>query len=439
MEALQDCAIVCFAQALPASNCSVTDIDCLCSDDKLIADTRSCSLDACTIKESLLSQKALTTVCGWPVTEDKRVFPVILILGMVLAVIAVGMRVAVRVRTKTLGLDELMAVLSVAAIVALSGLGIENQKLGLGIDTWFLSFQEITDFLHIYFAIESLYLASIALTKISMLLLYLRLFPARPIQLATKITLLLTTAWGIAMLLANVFACQPINYMWLRWDEEHEGKCIDHEAVMAIHAILNIVFDVLIITLPMPTLLKLNMSVRKKVGVIFMFAVGLVVTLISIFRCISLIRFDIFDNPTKNIVTISIWSVVEVDLSLICACMPSIRAFISYIHALIYGTPSSQSYGYGYGYSSGPRGGPSGTGKLVPAPSAVRSGTFDTDEEFDAGAWKGGKFIALQETECWSPAESRSGGKAEGRRPGPGPGPGPGEVLVTSRIEREVE
>ncbi|KAL4911449.1 hypothetical protein BDW74DRAFT_142929 [Aspergillus multicolor] len=430
MEALQDCAIVCFAQSLHTSSCGVTDIDCLCADDKLIADTKSCALDACTIKESLLSQKALYQVCDWPVTEDRKVFPVILITGMVLAVIAVAMRVAVRVRTKTFGIDDALTVLSVSAIVALSGLGVENQKLGLGIDTWWLSFQEITDFLHIYFAVESLYLASIGLTKCSMLLLYLRLFPARQIQIATKIALLLTASWAIAMLLANVFACQPFNYMWLRWDEEHEGRCVNHEAVMAIHSILNIVFDVLIITLPMPTLLKLNMSRRKKLGVIFMFAVGLVVTFISIFRCVSLIQFDIFDNPTKNIVNISIWSVVEVDLSIICACMPGIRAFISHIHGLIYGVPSSQSYGYGYGYSSGPRGGAaSGTGKLVPAPSAVRSGTFDTDEDVDAAAWKAGKFIALQETECWSPAEA----KAKERRPGPG------EVLVTSRIEREVE
>lgn len=110
-------------------------------------------------------------------------------------------------------------------------------------------------------------------------------------------------------------------------------------------------------------------------------------------------------STAEKIVDVSIWSVVEVDLSLICACMPSIRAFVSYIHRKIHGEPAT-SYSYSYDYSGSGRKGAKRSSKLIPGPSAVRSGTFDTENNEDG---KTGEFIALKET------ETRSQSGQEGR------------------------
>lgn len=130
--------------------------------------------------------------------------------------------------------------------------------------------------MQLYFAVECLYVASIALTKISMLLLYLRIFPERYLRIIFYSVLAFTSAWGIAVLFANIFACSPMSHFWTRWDGEHEGQCISAEQLLWAHAIINIVLDVVIIGLPMPTLFKLNMRWGKKIGVVFMFAIGLV-------------------------------------------------------------------------------------------------------------------------------------------------------------------
>ncbi|KAL4936772.1 hypothetical protein BDV06DRAFT_86230 [Aspergillus oleicola] len=402
MDLLPECAAACLAKALPSSSCSVTDISCMCVDQPLIAQTLACGLQTCTPKEGLLSQRALYTACDWPVTHDRNVFPIILIVGQVLSFLSVALRVAVRLVTSNIGLDDTMILLSLGAVIAVLGLGLENQRLGLGTDLWFLPFADITKFLHYYFAIETLYITSITLTKLSMLLLYLRLFPEKRIRWAIYITLALTTAWGVSLLLANIFSCTPVSYIWHSWDGEHEGSCISHEKVMWTHAITNIVFDVIIIALPMPTLLNLNMSLKKKIGVVIMFAVGLVVTAVSILRCVTLLKFNINDNATKKIVPVSIYSVVELDLSIICACMPGIRAFITYVHTAIFGKPqTTTNYSYYSTQFSARRANPSAMAdNLIPPPEAVRSGTFKTADP-DTRI-KMGSFIELQETESRS-------------------------------------
>ncbi len=108
-----------------------------------------------------------------------------------------------------------------------------------------------------------------------MLLLFLRLFPDQAFRLATKLVLAFTTAWGIAMLLAKVLSCRPLPYFWTMWDGEHEGVCISHAHLLWAHASINIVLDLVIIGLPMPTLLRMNLSWRKKLAICVMFAVGI--------------------------------------------------------------------------------------------------------------------------------------------------------------------
>ncbi|KAL4795365.1 hypothetical protein BDV19DRAFT_363010 [Aspergillus venezuelensis] len=440
MDLIPKCAAACLVKALPSSNCNVTDLDCMCMDQPLIQQTLACGLEACTPKEGLLAQRMLYTTCDYPVSHDRTAFPIVLIVGQVLAFISVALRVAVRLTTSNIGFDDTTIMLSLGAVIAVFGLGLENQRLGLGTDLWFLPFGDITKFLHYYFAIETLYIASITLTKLSMLLLYLRLFPEKTMRMAIFITLGLTAAWGLSLLLSNVFSCTPVSYIWHSWDGEHEGSCISHEKVMWTHAITNIVFDVLIIALPMPTLLKLNMSMKKKIGVVIMFGVGLlyVQLLCSIdlmltadlgsplyqfcaaSHCsgstsmitqrvrsqISLITLPIKSHTNRffleKIVPVSIYSVVEMDLSIICACLPGIRAFIAYVHTAIYGKPESTTqYSYsGNKYSaqlSGRRAAPSpATKNLIPRPEAVRSGTFETGD-FDS-RHKMGTFIELQGT-----------------------------------------
>ncbi|KAL4868859.1 hypothetical protein BDV12DRAFT_196839 [Aspergillus spectabilis] len=104
------------------------------------------------------------------------------------------------------------------------------------------------------------------------------------------------------------------------------------------------------------------MSVEKHVGVIVIFAVGIVVTIISIMRLVETVGFNNTDNPSrtfyllllipsahplpspKDFVPVGIWSLLEFDVVILCACMPAIRAL--FIRFLKKPTPiNADSYG----------------------------------------------------------------------------------------------
>jgi hypothetical protein len=168
---------------------------------------------------------------------------------------------------------------------------------GLGTDFWNIPFENITRTLYVrtliflppsglpnasnqhrfqlFAIVVNLYPPTIALIKISMLLLYLRLFPSTTLRIATITILTLTAIWGLVYTLINVFICNPRNYAWEQWDGEHEGKCMDQQAILMSHAIMNIVLDVVVIALPLPTLLRLKLGRDKKVGVCVMFVIGI--------------------------------------------------------------------------------------------------------------------------------------------------------------------
>ena len=113
------------------------------------------------------------------------------------------------------------------------------------------------------------------LTKISILLLYLRLFPDHIFRLIAKIALVFCCLAGFAFFWACLLQCAPISLIWTFWDGEHKGKCASWAAQGWAHVVANIFADTFILLLPLPTIWKLNLPLEKKLGVMAMFSVGL--------------------------------------------------------------------------------------------------------------------------------------------------------------------
>jgi hypothetical protein len=99
---------------------------------------------------------------------------------------------------------------------------------------------------------------AVALAKMSFLCFCLRIFPGQ----------------GIRRKVYTLSGTSPVNYTWQSWDGEHKGKCINFSIFAWAHAGINIALDVAIIGIPIPELLRLSMSLKKKVQVIMMFSVG---------------------------------------------------------------------------------------------------------------------------------------------------------------------
>lgn len=146
---------------------------------------------------------------------------------------------------------------------------------GMGRDAWTLDATTLGLFGTYFYIIEVLYLAEIALVKLSLSLFYLYIFPTKLIRRFIWTTLALNSVSGLAFVTAGIFQCIPIGYFWLRYtDSRARGHCFNINAFGWGHAAISIAVDICMIAIPLSQLRGLQMHWTKKLGVGLMFCLG---------------------------------------------------------------------------------------------------------------------------------------------------------------------
>lgn len=73
------------------------------------------------------------------------------------------------------------------------------------------------------------------------------------------------------------------------------------------------------------------------------------VTIVSILRLHALVTFATSDNQTFDNFDIMIWSTTEINIGIICACMPALRQILARIWPNVFGGEQSRQRYYRYG------------------------------------------------------------------------------------------
>ena len=288
---------------------------------------------SCTVRQALTAQNITAQICQVRVRDKTAEIQVVGPVLCALATLAVIIRVIARrpIKTDLFGWDDCAIIF---AVFFADALGISHWYLGshgLGRDIWTVSFKDITAMLRLFYLGEIFYLISAAVTKIAILIFYLRVFTSQRFKQVTRVLIVLNALALIAWFFPVVFQCKPVRYAWTRWDGESGGSCIDLNAGTWTHATFNIVMDVVVLILPLPELAKLltTYTIWWKVRVMVMFSFGLIVTIVSILRLRTLIVFANTHNPTWDYLGAAIWSVVEISVAIICACLPMTKLFFT--------------------------------------------------------------------------------------------------------------
>ena len=79
-------------------------------------------------------------------------------------------------------------------------------------------------------------------------------------------------AYGIATFFDSIFLCVPVNTFWST--DQRNGSCANENLVWYSNAAINIALDVAIVVLPMNAIRTLTISTARKIGVMFLFALG---------------------------------------------------------------------------------------------------------------------------------------------------------------------
>ncbi|KAH8890583.1 putative PTH11-type G-protein coupled receptor protein [Thozetella sp. PMI_491] len=366
---LPECAQICLEAAIANSSCNANDSRCTCTTASIEEQSSVCIATSCTVTEALFTQNATKTACGVPVRDRTQQFiTVTIVLGTLsglVVLLRLGSKLAMKVEYTMDDWSVLVLLLCGIPSSVMNVIGTAGH--GEGRDIWTLSPDEITTFGYYFYVLEVVYFAQVSLLKTSLLAFYLRIFPgeARKLLLATVV---FNVLYGIAFVFLAAFQCTPVSFFWTGWDGEHVGRCLNINSIGWANAAISIALDVWMLAIPLWQIRNLKLHWKKKVGVAMMFFVGTFVTVVSIIRLQFLVDLGSSTNPTFDQTDVSIWSTVEINVGIICTCMPSLRLFLVRLFPVLGGS-SHNTRGYeNYGdYGSKSKAIRSKTGTFVEA------------------------------------------------------------------------
>ncbi|KAE8836454.1 hypothetical protein PTNB73_04413 [Pyrenophora teres f. teres] len=145
------------------------------------------------------------------------------------------------------------------------------------------------------------------LIKSTFLAFYLRLSPNRTFRLWTGIGMGLNVGSLLINLLIIIFQCIPVS--------------------AALHTLArNVLLDIYVFILPIPTLLGLHMPTKRKLAVLSVFLFGGSSVIMSCIRFHSVVHVQSLVNTSKNIGEVMIVVALELNLAAVAVNLPSIRA-----------------------------------------------------------------------------------------------------------------
>ncbi|KAK2784441.1 hypothetical protein FQN52_009022 [Onygenales sp. PD_12] len=231
-----------------------------------------------------------------------QLMPIIGIIFVVLSVVVVALRLWVRVHMKrAAGLDDWVMLATMPFIIASTVSTIMGTHYGWGIHIWDNKLEwsqpsRLTSWLSQVF-----FIIIMTLVKLSIISSYLRISATETSKLFHRLswaTLVLVSIWGLF--------CRPLHHYWTALTDE---TCIKESKSMLGATVSNIITDLIVLALPIPTFWRLQLPMRERLVLITMMILDL--------------TYDVTWYGYK----IWVWNAIEVNLAVICASIPTLRPF----------------------------------------------------------------------------------------------------------------
>ncbi|CAK7264903.1 hypothetical protein SEPCBS57363_001318 [Sporothrix epigloea] len=265
-------------------------------------------------------------------------------------------------------MDDYLVVLLTPVFVAFLVVGQYAAAIGFGVDIWTLPPGKIVASIKAFYVDEMLYLAVLALVKLTMLFLYLRVFaPQAPpttgvtrryrkhyrmFRAAVLVIAAFVALPSLVFLFLDAFQCRPIDTVWTQWTSTerptqpgasppHSHSCLSVRTLAYVAASFGLAQDTAILLVPWPMLVDLRLGLESStlppgssvkaarsamVTATAMFSLGVFVLTTSCIRLHFLVHFsEASINPTWDNTDSLIWSGLEVSVSVIVLSLPTVR------------------------------------------------------------------------------------------------------------------
>ena len=151
--------------------------------------------------------------------------------------------------------------------------------------------------LQVFWISQIIYVCIQFLSKLSILLLYLRIFwEVKWMRRVCFGAIVVLCSHSIPIFVVSFAQCRPLEAIWDR--SITTGQCLDVGTIAFIGGALSIAWDVFLIALPLHEVLKLQATLRDRLIVILAFGVLSVASVTSITRLLYITEFNNSLDPT---------------------------------------------------------------------------------------------------------------------------------------------
>ncbi|KAF9888621.1 hypothetical protein FE257_008553 [Aspergillus nanangensis] len=159
--------------------------------------------------------------------------------------------------------------------------------------------------------------------KISIILLLRRLLGSfSGVILTTTWLIVFTVAWAITAVVANTLQCLPPQYFWIK---SIEGRCMPGQTTLFITmGVTSLAEDIVLLLVPVIVVWRLKMPRQQKRQLILLFSIGGVVCIFSLLRLVEFPNYRT-GNLTESGGLETIWSLLELDLAIVCSSFVLMR------------------------------------------------------------------------------------------------------------------
>ncbi|KAI1141346.1 hypothetical protein F5Y05DRAFT_423182 [Hypoxylon sp. FL0543] len=173
------------------------------------------------------------------------------------------------------------------------------------------------------------YVIGILFLKVAILLEWTRIFAPLGTRGAffwtCQALLWFSVLFYFAVEVASNLACIPFHRTW---DKRIPGTCFDRTSLDLVTGSVNLFTDIFILLFPQRVIWRLQLSTKRKIGVSFLFAVGMLACVSAAFRVAATVEYSKSLDWTYAISKVALWCLAELTCLYMVFCIPTIpRAF----------------------------------------------------------------------------------------------------------------
>ncbi|KAE9366940.1 hypothetical protein N431DRAFT_286089, partial [Stipitochalara longipes BDJ] len=225
------------------------------------------------------------------------------------------------------GLDDTFLAISWIGSFVLCVCSCLSTKYGAGHHIWDIPqipHEYIIPTLQIGFGSLLVYQMTLALTKLSICLFYLRLFNDKATKYVVYTTMGFICIYTIPTVIFSIFQCKPVDGYW---NVSENSTCVNPSAAFYVNGVGNILTDAWLVTMIVPRIWSLKMAWKQKIALFSIITLSWLVIIAAIVRMIRLshlFKQRVTDTPWA-FYDISIWTGLEVSMGIFCVSAPAIK------------------------------------------------------------------------------------------------------------------